>query len=788
MLLVLGFVGGFAAARYVIGLDRVVRARFEGVLFRVASRVLSAPTILYPGLDVERVGLRDTLARLGYRESGAEGSLAEGRMRWSGSTLHLHRRAFEHPSRAEPSRELRIALSGTVIESIVDDSDHELGAVFLEPELVGSYYGPEHSSRDLVRAGDVPLHLIDAILAVEDQRFLSHPGIDFRRILGALWVNVRSGGIRQGGSTLTQQLVKNFFLTPERSLKRKFQEAVMALIVEARYDKQAILESYLNEIYLGQRGSTAVHGVGEASRFYFGKTARGLTLTESALLAAIIKSPNGLSPHRETEAATERRNLVLSLMLEQGRITPEDYENAVAEPLRVARLTPEPREARFFLDALRRQLPEFYGMDLLTTEGLEIYSTLDLRLQMAAARAVREELAALEERHPALRSEQGGPLQACLVALRPQTGEVLALVGGRSYAESQFDRCTQARRQVGSAFKPIVYVAALEPRDGGPVITLASRVDDSPLEVQTVSGPWRPANYDDEFHGSQVPVREAVERSFNVAAARLAQRVGVERIVDVARRLGIESPLPEVPSLALGAADLTPLEVARAYATLAGGGVRPQIRTFEDVVHPAGGAVERQPIRFERVIDPGTAFLASSLLQGVVDRGTASSVRAAGIRGPVAGKTGTTDDERDAWFVGYSPELVVAVWVGFDEPRSLGLPASAVALPLWTRFFREATGGEVRGAFLPPGDVARVEIDPESGALALAGCPRHAPEYFLRGTEPTAVCPAWASRDAPWWERDEDGGARESEPPTRRRGPDLPGLFERLFDRWLDRL
>jgi penicillin-binding protein 1B len=786
VLVLSGFAGGFTAARYAIGMDRTVRERFEGRLFRVPSRVLSAPTILYPGLDWERIGLRESLARLAYRKGPEGGPLPEGRYRWSGRELLLHRRAFEHPSRAEPPRNVRLTLDGPIIDAIADaETGRALGAVFLEPELVGSYFGFEHSSRDLVRVGDVPGHLLDAVLAVEDQRFLSHHGIDFRRIVGALWVNVRSGGIRQGGSTLTQQLVKNFFLTPERSLKRKVQEALMALIVEARYDKQAILESYLNEIYLGQRGSTAIHGVGEGARFYFGKTARSLSLAEAALLAAIIKSPNALSPHREPEGATERRNLVLKLMREQGRIDAEAFENAVAEPLRVARITPEPRDARFFLDALRRQLPEFYGTETLTTEGLAIYSTLDLRLQLAAARAVREELTALEESHPRLRGANGAGLQACLVALRPQTGEVLALVGGRSYAETQFDRCTQARRQAGSAFKPFIYVAALEPQGGGgPLITLASRLDDSPYEVATVSGPWRPANYDREFHGV-VGVREAVENSYNVAAARLAAHVGIGRVIEVSRRLGIESPLPEVPSLALGVADVTPLEMARAFATLAGGGVRPQIRTFEDVVHPTGGTAERQAIRFERVLDPGTAFLATSLLEGVVDRGTARAIRAAGIRGPVAGKTGTTDHERDAWFVGFSPELVVAVWVGHDEPRSLGLPASAVALPVWTRFFREATGGQARGAFLAPGDVSRVAIDPQTGALALAGCPAHQPEYFLRGTEPTAVCPAWASREEPWRAPRRDGEGRERE---RERRPAGPGLLERLFERWLERL
>ena len=770
MLLVAGFAGGFAVARAVVQLDQVVRERFSGRLFRVPSRVLSAPTILYPGLDWKQIELPATLQRLGYRDAPSARDLAIGRYVWKGDEVTIHRRAFEHPTRAEPARTLALRLDGSVIDELHDaDTGKELGAAFLEPELVGAYYGPDHEQRELVRVGDVPPHLIGAILAVEDQRFLTHNGVDLRRIAGALIANVRAGGIREGGSTLTQQLVKNFFLTPERSFSRKLQEAVMALIVEARYDKDSILEAYLNEIYLGQRGSTAVHGVGEAARFYFGKSVRDLTLPESALIAAIIKSPNGLSPHSDPERTRKRRDLVLELMRDQGRIDDAAFVAAQAEPVRVAKLTPEPREARYFLDALQRQLPDFYGTAMLTTEGLQIYSTLDLRLQRAAARALSEELARLEKAYPKLAPKGESRLEGCLIALRPQTGEVLALVGGRDYSKSQFDRCTQARRPAGSVFKPFVYAAALEPGDSGPSATLAAWVDDAPLEIQTPLGPWRPKNFDRENHG-RVPLREAIEHSYNVATARLGQQVGIPRVAEMARRLGIESPLSPVPSLAIGAADLTPLELARAYATLANGGIRPHIRTFEDVVDPNAGTLERQPIEFERVLDGGTAYLVTSLLEGVVDRGTGAPLRAQGLVGPIAGKTGTSNEERDAWFAGYTPELVAVVWVGFDEPRSLGLAASGIALPVWGRFLRDVTGGQVRGDFLRPPDVEEIEIDPTSGAVALAGCPTRRVEYFLPGTEPAATCPGWAE---PWRSTGEPGERN---------------IIERIFDSWLDRL
>jgi penicillin-binding protein 1B len=767
-LLAAGFAGGFVVARNVVQLDRVVRERFEGRLFRVPSRVLSAPTILYPGLDWKQIELPDTLGRLGYRE-GEASALGLGRYSWTAREVFIHRRAFEHPTRAEPARLLQLRLAGSLIEELRDaETGRELGAAFLEPELVGAYYGPDHEQRELVRVGDVPPHLLDAILSVEDQRFHTHRGVDLRRIGGALLANLRAGGIREGGSTLTQQLVKNFFLTPERSFERKLQEAVMALIVEARYEKDAILEAYLNEIYLGQRGSTAVHGVGEAARFYFGKGVRDLLLPESALIAAIIKSPNGLSPYSEPERAKKRRDLVLELMREQGRIDEVTFAAAQAEPLRVAKLTPEPREARYFLDALQRQLPDFYDTATLTNEGLQIYSTLDLRLQRAAARALSEELARFEKAYPKLAPSGERRLEGCLIALRPQTGEVLALVGGRDYAKSQFDRCTQARRPAGSVFKPFVYAAALEPGAAGPSVTLATWLDDSPLEISTPSGLWRPKNFDREHHGF-VPLREALERSYNVATVRLGQQVGIPRVAEMAQRLGIESALAPVPSLAIGAADITPLELARAYATLANGGIRPHIRTFEDVVDAERGALERQPIEFERVLEGGTAYLVTSLLEGVVDRGTASALRAQGLVGPVAAKTGTSNEERDAWLAGYTPELVAVVWVGYDEPRSLGLAASAIALPIWGRFLRAATGGQVRGAFLRPPDVEPIEIDPTSGALALAGCPERRTEYFLVGTGPSTTCPDSA---APW---------RPGEPVE-------PNLLERIFDAWLDRL
>ncbi len=776
------FGGGVLAARTMVDLDRVVRSRFEGRLFDLPSRVYSAPMILTAGIDLARLDLRAALHRLGYRDEPTAEIASPGGAHWEPNRVIAHLRAFEHASRAEPARRIELRLAGKQIESIRDlDTDRELGAVLLEPELVGSYFGPHHEQREPVRLGEVPRSLVDAVLAVEDQRFEEHPGIDPWRVLGAAWANLIAGEVRQGGSTLTQQLVKNFFLTPERSFGRKLKEAAMSLLVEARYEKPAILEAYLNEIYLGQSGPTSIHGVGEASLFYFGKPVRSLRLEDAALLAGLISSPGDHSPFAHPDESLARRNLVLQLMLEQGRIDAAAHASARAAPLSIATRTTEPRETRYFLDALRTQLPDLYDDAALEGEGLRIYSTLDLRLQQIATQALREGLQQLEKKYPKLAASGKSRLQGCLVALRPQTGEVLALVGGRDYGESQFDRCLQSRRSAGSAFKPFVYVAGLEASRGAPVITLASTLDDAPLSIKTPSGKWSPANYDHEFHG-RVGVRHALEKSLNVATVRLAREVGTERIVDVARRLGIESPLDPVPALALGAADVTPIELARAYATLANGGKRPTLRFFEDMSNAAGRTLERNAAASEAVLDPGTSFLAVSLLEGVVDRGTAHAVRDAGITGPVAGKTGTSDDSKDAWFAGFTPELVAVVWVGFDQPRDMKLPAASLAVPIWLRFLRDATGGAVPGAFEAPSSVHRIEIDPSSGAVALAGCPRREMEYFIEGTEPRTTCPegGWLVHNGEPVD-DPTADARGPNGKVRARGGWLDRLFGRLF-------
>jgi penicillin-binding protein 1B len=478
--LVLGVVWG---VRTLVEIDGRVEERFAGRLFSIPSTVYAAPLVLYPGLEVRHVGLSARLERLRYRlASGSHVRLGEfarlpGRIR-------IGRRPFDLPSRSDPGGVVDLLLDRDGrIERIRGAEGRYLPLVELEPEVLGQLHGPSRADRRLVQLQDVPPVLVDAVLGIEDQRFYQHPCVDVRRVFGALFANVRAGRIVQGASTLTQQLVKNFYLGPERTFRRKLREAVMACLLERRHTKEEILEVYLNEVYVGQRGSVAIHGVGEAAFHYFAKGMSDLTLGEAAVLAGLIKGPNLYSPYTNPEAALSRRNLVLEVLRDQGSISEEEYVLAVGEPLHVEARPEEENPAPYFVEHLRQDLAHVYGEEILESEGLEIYSTFDPHLQRVANRAVRAGLEQLESRFPSLRSEES-PLQGALVALVPRTGEILALVGGRDYATSQFNRATHARRQPGSVFKPVVALAALSRRqEGSPSHTLVSSLLDEPLAV-----------------------------------------------------------------------------------------------------------------------------------------------------------------------------------------------------------------------------------------------------------------------------------------------------------------
>ncbi len=726
---VLAMLGGLVSLRM------EVESRFRGDLFDVPARIYGRPLQLRRGMDVKGAGVVERLRRIGYREA-TEGSAESGEFA-SGPRRLVFVPHAAPAARIESAIVLRLDRRGRIRDILTDDR-RPVSAVELEPELIGELYGSRHERRRLVTVDDVPEHLVTAILAVEDQRFYEHWGLDVLRIGGALFANLRAGRIVQGGSTITQQLVKNLYLSPERTVARKAREALMALLLELGHSKREILEAYLNEVYLGQHGSVSIHGFGEATRHYFGKDIADISLAESALLAGMIRAPGRYSPFQKPEVARERRDSVLGILREQGYLDAERAAEAAAEPIQLRAPERDERVAPHFGAWLRADLAEELGEHVLLSYGIDVHSTLDPQLQRVAQRAVARGLERLERDHPELGGE-GEPLEGALLALDPANGDVLALVGGRDFGRSQFNRATQSRRQPGSVFKPVVALAAVSRNDDGSVpMTLATRVDDEPLVVDTPDGPWSPANFDGEFRG-QVTLREAIERSLNVPMARVGLDVGPERIVATARRLGIQSRLAPVPSLALGPFELSLLEITRAYAVFASGGELPAIRNYTSVSDAHDEVLSEVAVEVERVFEAEEVYLVTSALEGVIDRGTGRAVRGYGVEGPVAGKTGTTNDFRDAWFVGYTPSLVVGVWVGFDDARSLGVPASVAALPIFAEFVRRGTGGELAEPFYRPKGVRSVSIHRPTGKRAGFGC-RGEREVFLRGTAPTERC------------------------------------------------
>jgi penicillin-binding protein 1B len=730
----------FVAGAVLIGLEAVVRARLDGSALNGPTRLYARPLVITPGMPLSADRLEEQLDRLGYREVRTR-NVDRGEYRRSRDRWTIGRRPFRHYREIDAGGIVTIDLdSWGRVEDLRDGRGGSMPAAALEPELIGVLGRNEAEDQVPVGLDDVPSSLVDAVLAIEDQHFFEHSGFDVKRMAGAMLANLRARRVVQGASTLTQQLAKNLFLSARRTPLRKLREAAMALVLEVRYSKQQILEAYLNEIYLGQNGGLAIHGVGRAAQYYFGKDIGQLDLAEAALLAGIIRGPNLYAPFRNPEAAGARRDLVLGLMRERGAISERDYRRAVREKLALRRQPETSRRPRYFTDYVRDELREGGGR---IERGAAVFTTLDPGLQKVAEDAVRDGLARLEREYPRLR-RGNGPLQAALVALDPRTGEILAMVGGRSYGASQFNRATAARRQPGSAFKPVVALAALSETSGEARFTLASTLEDAPLVVQTAAGRWEPSNYDGRFRGD-VTLRDALERSLNVPFARLGLAVGPERIVQTARSLGIESPLQPYPSIALGAFEVTPLEMARAFGVLAAQGYRADTRAVLGVLDGEGRLTTRPDPAGTRVSEPPETFLVTSALEGAVDRGTGRGLRSLGYWGPVAAKSGTSSEFRDAWFIGYTPSLAVAVWVGFDDGRSIGLSGSRAALPIFGRFLIGAVGsGGVEDFRIPPG-VEWVEVDPRTGLRAGPGCSGE-PEVFLSGTAPTESCaPDWWS-------------------------------------------
>jgi penicillin-binding protein 1B len=726
---------------------------FEGRVWTLPSRVYSSGLHVVTGMAIDGETLAARLKRTGYeRVEGAP--LRPGQYRVRGRTLDVYVRAFPGGDRPVTARRVTIAFGGSSVTSIAGDGGRRLESVDIEPELLSLLFGKRQEERQVVRLKDVPKVLIDAVLAAEDARFFRHGGVDPLAVLRAAFTNVRRGGIVQGGSTITQQTVKNLYLGQERTYWRKSREAVMAVMLDLRYPKERILEVYLNEVYLGQRGSVAICGVQAAASYFFGRNIADLSLAESATLAGMIRSPGGYNPFSHPDRAVARRNLVLDAMLEAGTADRAAVAKAKAEPLRVASGGAGYAQAPYIVDVVRSQLGEMYSEQALAEEGLAIYTTVDSVAQARAELALAKGLDRLEKEIPQVRRQKKiRSLQGCVIVTDPRNGAILALVGGRDYKDSQFNRAIQARRQPGSCFKPFVYLAGFEAGMEGAAggLTPASVLDDSPYEIVSGGRTWSPENYDHEFVGP-IPARAALEDSRNVPTARAAQEIGLKRIIETARRCGFAQDFSPLPSLALGAQEATPLEVATAFGTLATLGSRASPRIIREVVSRDGRKLDSREPEIRRSVAPTAAYLVDDILRGVLTRGTAASAWSLGFRGDAAGKTGTTDDTRDAWFVGFTPEVLSLVWVGYDDNAKTGLTGASGALPIWVDLMMHIRHRWEGSTFPEPPGVIRVEVDPESGEAATWSCPERAEEIFAVGTEPP-TCTLHENSFKRWWNR-----------------------------------
>lgn len=723
--------------------------QFDDLTFRQPSRLYARATRLYEGRSYPAERLIEDLEGEGYREDAGGSALPAGRYRRTKRGLAVHLRSFPRPDGRRGGGLAEVAYRSNRVSGLRMDGE-EVDAVVLEPPLLASYYGPDNHERRPVTVNEVSKDLVDAVIAAEDDSFYRHAGISFSGILRALWVNLRGGEVRQGGSTLTQQLVKNLYLTHERTVSRKGQEAILALLLEIRYTKAEILEAYLNEIYLGGTSGVSLLGVGAASRAYFGKDASQLDLSEAAILAGMIRSPANYSPLTHPERAKERRDLVLQRLARLKRVEPERIEEALRQPIAAA---PEPlvrRRAPYFADAAALEAQRRFGIEDLADSGYVLFSTIDWHNQRTAHKSVEWGLEKAEAGYQ--KGHKGSPLQAALVSVDPKTGGILTYLGGRGYEQSQFDRAGRALRQAGSAFKPIVYAAAFEAKKASP----ARFLEDSPLSVQLAGRTWSPKNDDGSFHG-WVTVRSALEKSYNPATARLALEVGLPPIVELAHDMGITSPIQPFPSTALGAAEVTPVELATVYATLAAGGVRPPVHGLSAVLDrygkPVSGTDLPEP---ERVLSPQTAYIVTSLLQGVLERGTARGA-VADLKGDLAGKTGTTNKRRDSWFAGYSPERATVVWVGYDDNSTTRLSGARAALPIWVRFTTQVAPRAGYSTFPQPPGVTTATIDPSTGLLATEYCPYVLTEVFRQGESPAETC----NRHRSWYDTVEVAGGVE---------------------------
>lgn len=731
-------------------LDQKVRVKFDGKKWALPAKVYARPLELYAGLNLAPNDLAYELKQLGYRFGShlkQPGDVVNLGQQWQ-----IYNRGFEYWDGDEPARQLKIGFDGKTLSRLSDAKGRDLDLVRIEPlEIAGIY--PEHmEDRELVRLIDVPRILGEALIVVEDRNFAHHYGVSLKGIARALITNIRAGAPVQGGSTLTQQLVKNFYLNHERSLKRKALEAIMSVLLELRYSKAEILETYINEIYLGQSGKRGVHGFALAARHYFGQPLNELKTEQIALLVGLVKGASYYNPWRNPERSKSRRDLVLKMMWQHQLIEQLEYKQAIAKPLGIVK-----KQSRSinrypgFLDLVKRQLKQDYREQDLRSEGLRIFTSLSPIVQHHGEAAIAKRLAYLE-RYYGLKKQ---PLQAAMVVTAVGSGEILALVGDRRSDYSGFNRALDAKRPVGSLFKPAIVLTALQQPER---YSLAGKVSDAPVALVTPEGgKWQPQNFDRKSHG-EVMLYRGLAKSYNQQAARLGSQLGLDAVFQTLYGLGVKQPLPALPSVLLGAAELSPLRVATVYHTIANEGTYTPLRGIRAVSSASGVALNRYPLKIKQEFAPGPVHLTQFAMQAAMRIGTGrSAYKSLPAALAVAGKTGTTNDQRDSWFAGFSGDHLGVVWIGRDDNGKTPLTGASGALRVWTDLFAKLNTRSIIGE--PPADVEYLWVDQDSGRLSHGNCQGAIELPFIKGYGPQqkADCnwqqaPAKGKKKS-WWQR-----------------------------------
>jgi len=719
----LSIVGLVILAGFAVYLDAIVQEKFSGKRWTIPAKVYARPLELFVGQKLAKDDFLAELDALGYRREKAVAG--PGGVSVAGNNVEMQTRGFQFYEGAEESRRIRVRFSGDFVAGLNSADGSSLAVARLEPVLIGGLYPAHNEDRILIKLDQVPPYLVQTLVAVEDREFFEHFGVSPKSIARAVWVNLTAGAVRQGGSTLTQQLVKNFYLTNERSLTRKATEAMMAVLLELHYDKQEILEAYLNEVFLGQDGRRAIHGFGLASQYFFGQPLAELKLHQIALLVGMVKGPTYYNPRRHPERALERRNLVLDLLAEQQVVDQAEVAAAKQKPLGITqRGSMADSSYPAFLDLVKRQLREDYREEDLTEEGLRVFTSFDPILQLKAEQAMSDTLKRLGKGAEAV--------EGAMLVTNPETGEIQAMLGSRQPGYAGFNRALDAVRPIGSLIKPVIYLTALERPSQ---YTLTSLLEDEPFSVKGADGQvWRPQNYDRKAHGT-VYLYQALANSYNLSTTRLGLDLGVSNVLKTLQRLGVSVDWPAYPSMLLGAGALRPIEVADVYQTLANGGFNTPLRGIRSVLTAEGEPLKRYPFQIQQRFDPGAIYLTQRAMQRVMHEGTGRSAYNQLPRSlNLAGKTGTTNDLRDSWFAGFSQDLLAVVWLGRDDNGKTSLTGATGALRVWADFMRRADPLPLNSPL--PENVVQVWVDSRTGQGTDERCPGAVQMPYIRGSEP----------------------------------------------------